>query len=194
MAHLGSGASVAACKNGAPVDMTMGFTPISGIMMSTRSGDLEPGVLSYLQQSLGMSAQDIDRIVAHESGLKGVSELSGDMHILIKNQTTHPQAALSIEMFIDRLVKAIGGYIAVLGGIDSIIFSGGIGERSAEIRGRVIEHFSFAGATIDDERNQTNQRLISADGSAVGIHVIPSQEHMIIAQHTATTLNTKEST
>jgi acetate kinase len=192
MAHLGSGASVTACRDGVPVDMTMGFTPVSGIMMSTRSGDLEPGVLSYLQQSHAMTPQDIDHLVAHESGLKGISELSADMHTLLDAQHTNSQAALAIDMFIDRVVKAIGGYIAVLGGVDSIIFSGGIGERSAEIRGRIIEHFSFAGATIDDQRNKANLRLISAEGSAIGIHVIPSQEHMSIAQHTHQLISQKE--
>lgn len=192
MAHLGSGASVTACVNGAPIDMTMGFTPVSGIMMSTRSGDLEPGVMSYLQQSRGMSLHDIDHMVAHESGLKGVSELSAEMYTLIENQLTNPQAALAIEMFCDKLVKTIGGYIALLGGIDSIIFSGGIGEASAEIRRRVATQLGFIGAQLDEDRNQTSQRLISSDSSSIGIHVIPSQEHQIIAQHTATIVNAKE--
>lgn len=190
MAHLGSGASVTACVNGAPIDMTMGFTPVSGIVMSTRSGDLEPGVLSYLQRSAGMSLDAIDQLVAHDSGLKGVSGITGSMRELLDREADTPQAALAISLFVSSLVKAIGGYIALLGGVDSIIFSGGIGEQSSDIRRRVMSHFSYAGALIDDERNDRHDRLISSDNSPVGVHVIPSQEQQVIARHTAHILST----
>lgn len=174
--HLGSGASVAAIKNGAPMDMSMGFTPVSGIMMSTRTGDLEPGVLTYLQTEHGMSATDIARIVTHESGLKGVSGKTADMLTLLNTQATDPAAALAIELFAYKIKKQIGAYMAVLGGVDNIIFSGGIGERSAEIRRRVCEGLEYAGITIDENRNQNSELIISTDESTTKVHVIATRE------------------
>ena len=183
MLHLGSGASIAALKNGAPVDMSMGFTPISGIMMSTRSGDIEPGVLTYLANEKGMSTDEISHLLSHESGLKGVSEMTSDMHALLDAQSESPKAALAVELFCSKIRKTIGAYAAVLGGVDSIIFSGGIGERSAEIRRRICSNFEFLGITIDEDRNQRSERLISSDQSSVGVHVILAREdHSIITQ------------
>ena len=183
MLHLGSGASIAALKNGAPVDMSMGFTPISGIMMSTRSGDIEPGVLTYLANEKGMSTDEISHLLSHESGLKGVSEMTSDMHALLDAQSENPKAALAVELFCSKIRKTIGAYAAVLGGVDSIIFSGGIGERSAEIRRRICSNFEFLGITIDEDRNQRSERLISSDQSSVGVHVILAREdHSIITQ------------
>lgn len=183
LAHLGSGASVTACYNGKPIDMSMGFTPVSGIMMSTRSGDLEPGVMTYLAAQKHMTTAQISHLLSHESGLVGVSEMTADMHALLDAQQDTPQAALAIELFCYKIKKQIGAYAAALGGVDSIIFSGGIGERSAEIRGRICKGLEFLGIVIEEDRNKTNDRLISAESSTVGVHVIPArEEHTIISQ------------
>lgn len=189
MAHLGNGASVSASRNGQPIDMTMGFTPVSGIMMSTRSGDLEPGVLTYLQTVGGMSVEEVEHLVAYESGLQGVSELSGNMHDLLDVQHDNPRAALAVELFCYKVKKQIGAYAAALGGVDSIIFSGGIGERSAEVRARICSDLQFLGIIIDEKRNHNSERLISADGSGVGVHVIQAREDVSIIKQTVQALN-----
>lgn len=188
MAHLGSGASVAACKEGIPLDMSMGFTPVSGVMMSTRTGDIEPGVLSYIQEITSLSAKDMSNLVSHESGLLGVSGLTADMYTLLQVQKENPDARLAVELFCSGIQKTIGGFMTVLGGVDSIIFTGGIGERSAEIRARICQALEFAGVLIDDQRNSANDRLISSDDSDVGVHVIPAHEdHSIMTQTVALT-------
>ena len=188
LAHLGSGASVCAVKNGQPVDMSMGFTPVSGIMMSTRTGDIEPGVLTYLQTSQNLSANDISELVTHKSGLLGVSGISADMHTILQAQAENANAALAVELFCYKITKQIGAYAAVLGGVDSIIFSGGIGERSAEIRERICSNLGYLGSILDEKRNRNNERLISADGSSLGIHVIQAREDASIIKQTATVL------
>lgn len=186
MAHLGSGASLSACVNGKPIDMSMGFTPVSGIMMSTRSGDLEPGLVTYLQNELGMSAAEVSELVTHKSGLLGVSGTTADMYTLLQTQHDNPNVAFALDLFCYKITKTIGSYIAAMGGVDSIIFSGGIGERSAEIRGRILKNFGFVGLEIDDERNGKNARQISTDSSKVGVHVIQTQEdYSIITQSLA---------
>jgi len=184
LAHLGSGASVAAVKDGQPVDMSMGFTPVSGIMMSTRSGDLEPGILTYLETQKGMNPAELSDLFTNKSGLLGVSETTADMHVLIDTQEENPKGKLAIELFSYKIKKQIGAYAAALGGVDSIIFSGGIGERSAEIRARVCEGLEFLGITIDDVRNSEGARLISSDRSTVGVHVIPAREDYAIVTQT----------
>jgi len=186
IAHLGSGASIAAVKDGKPVDMSMGFTPVSGIMMSTRTGDLEPGVATYLQTQLGMSVEEVSEMMTHKSGLLGVSEMTADMYTLVQNQHNDEKVALALDLFCYKITKTIGSYAAAMGGLDSIIFSGGIGERSAEIRGRVLKNFGFLGLEVDDARNATNERLISTDTSKVSAHVIQTQEdYSIITQSLA---------
>lgn len=192
LAHLGSGASIAAVKDGSPIDMSMGFTPVSGIMMSTRSGDIEPGVLTYLQKEKGMSVDEISELVTRKSGLLGVSGLTADMYTLLQNQASNPDVALAIDLFCYKISKTIGSYIAALGGIDSIIFSGGIGERSAEIRARILQNFGFVGLELDNGRNETGERLISSDNSKVGVHVIPAQEDFSIMTQTVTVINKGE--
>ncbi len=184
MAHLGSGASLAACKDGRPIDMTMGFTPVSGIMMSTRSGDLEPGVITYLETEHNMTSNDITNMVAHQSGLLGVSGLSADMRTLLDAQHDHSRAQLAVDLFCYKIAKTIGGFAAALGGVDSLIFSGGIGERSAEIREKICKDLAFLGIALDPERNSKNSRLISADGTRAGVHVIPAQEDSSILKQT----------
>jgi len=193
MAHLGNGASLAACKDGRPVDMSMGFTPVSGIMMSTRSGDIEPGVLTYLETEKGMTPMEISDLVTNKSGLLGVSETTADMHTLLGLQDENPKAKLAIELFCYQIKKTIGAYAAALGGVDSIIFSGGIGERSAEIRARICSGLEFMGVVIDDERNSLAARLISGDGSTVGVHVIPAHEDNSIATQTINCISKEQS-
>lgn len=188
MAHLGSGASVCAVKDGVPVDMSMGFTPVSGIMMSTRSGDIEPGILTYLQSHTGMSASEVSDLVTYQSGLKGVSEISDNMQVLLSHQYENQNASLAIELFCYKVKKQIGAYAAALGGVDSIIFSGGVGERSEQIRASICEGLSFLGVTIDIKRNHDNARLISADGSKVGVHVIAAREDASIVKQTIASL------
>lgn len=176
MLHLGSGASLTACVGKKPIDMSMGFTPVSGIMMSTRTGNLEPGVMTYMQEQLHLGPDDISDIVTYQSGLLGISGYSADMLTLLQDQNTTPSARLAIDMFCYDIKKTLGGYIAALGGVDTIVFAGGIGERSAEIRARILSDLAFLGILVDEERNQRNERLISADGSKVGVHVIPTHE------------------
>lgn len=185
LAHLGSGASLAVCRDKIPLDMTMGFTPASGIMMSTRSGDIEPGVISYLQQQLELSSAATTVVYANEAGLLGVSGLSGDMHELLKAEANgHVGARRAIDLFCYMIAKQIGAFAAVAGGVDSLIFSGGIGERSADVRRRICVFLAYLGITLDDVRNQQSDRLISEDGSRVGVHVIQAEEEQSIMRHT----------
>lgn len=193
MAHLGSGASVCAVKNGQPLDMSMGFTPVSGIMMSTRTGDIEPGVLTYLQKEKGYDTDTLIRMVSKESGLLGVSGYSADMHSLLQAQAEHEGAALAVELFCYTIKKQVGAYAAALGGVDSIIFSGGIGERSAEIRQRICQDLDFLGIILDEQRNNASMRLISANASRVGVHVIPAQEDVSIVRQTDALLHERAS-
>ena len=169
--------------------MSMGFTPVSGIMMSTRSGDLEPGVLTYLATQKHMTTGAISHLLSHQSGLLGVSEMTADMHALLNAQRQHPQAALAIDLFCYKIKKQIGAYAAALGGVDSIIFSGGIGERSAEIRERICHGLSFLGIVIEESRNRENSRFIGTDGSITGVHVIPAREEYSIITQTIAVIN-----
>lgn len=184
MLHLGSGASLVACRGGVPVDMTMGFTPVSGIPMSTRTGDIEPGVLLHLLRDKGMSVDQVTDLVTHQSGLLGLSGTTADMYELLQRQSSDPNAALAVEVFCQAIKKQLGAYAAVLGGVDSIIFAGGIGERSSEIRARVLSGLDFLGVDIHDESNSMNARLISSEHSRVGVHVIPTREDYTIASQT----------
>ena len=184
MAHLGSGASLAATDKGSAVDMTMGFSPTSGIVMSTRSGDLDPGVVPFLHNLNGMTISDFSEIINKQSGLLGVSETTADMYWLLRNQADDSRAAEAIELFCYQARKAIGSLSAALGGVNSLIFSGGIGERSAEIRERICSGLQYLGITIDSVRNTANERCISANNSTVGVHVIHTNEAYTIAHKT----------
>ena len=164
----------------------MGFTPVSGIMMSTRTGDLEPGLVTYLQSQLNITAAEVSELVTHKSGLLGVSGTTADMYTLLQTQNDNKDVAFALDLFCYKITKTIGSYVAAMGGVDSIIFSGGIGERSAEIRSRIVKNFGFIGLEIDDERNSKNARQISTDSSKVGVHVIQTQEdYSIITQSLA---------
>lgn len=184
MAHLGSGASVTALQSGKPVDATMGFTPTSGVIMSTRSGDLDPNVFSFLQRQHNMDIDEFTHMVQFESGLLGVSGITGDMRALLANEQESKDAAIAIELFIRSIKKAIGALAATLGGVDSLIFSGGIGEQSSIIRSRVCQDLTYMGIAISEEANARHAFLISDQQSSAGVHVIPTDEAQVIATQT----------
>lgn len=184
MAHLGSGASVTALKHGKPLDTTMGFTPASGIVMSTRSGSLDPTMFSFLHRHNDMSSDTFDRMVNFESGLVGVSGVSGDMQALLQMENDNSDAAMAIKLFIYEVKKAIGMFSAVLGGVDSLIFSGGIGEQSAILRSRICDELEYLGIRLDEPANKQHAFLISGEGSTTGVHVIPADEASVIARQT----------
>lgn len=184
MAHLGSGASLAAVKDRKPVDTTMGFTPASGIVMSTRTGDIDPGLIDYLLRERNMTLTDVSQLVYKQSGLLGVSGTTADMYTLLQQRHEDKRADLAVDLFCYTITKTIGAYAAAMGGVDSIIFSAGIGERSATIRRQITDRLGFLGIVIDDERNERGDRLISAEHSRIGVHVIPTHEDTIIAVKT----------
>lgn len=181
MAHLGSGCSLAAISGGKPIDMTMGFTPTSGVVMSTRSGNIDPGVVTYLAERANVNAKEFSAIVNHRSGLLGVSGLSADMLTLLNAQASNQAAAEAVDLFCYEISKAVGALATTIGGLNSLIFAGGIGERSAEIRRRVCERLEHLGVRVDEARNQHNERLISRDDTDVGVHVIHTDEAKSIA-------------
>ena len=182
LAHLGNGASLAAVHNGQSVDTSMGFTPTGGVPMGTRTGDLDPGVLLFLLRTQGLTPAQLSRIVNHESGLMGVSETSSDMRDLLAAQKTDARAAEAVEMFCYQIRKWIGAFAAALGGLDTLVFSGGIGENAAEVRARVCGSLGFLGVNLDEARNAENAPVISTAASPVTVRVIPTDEELMIAR------------
>jgi acetate kinase len=182
IAHLGSGASLAALRDGKSIDTTMGMTPASGIPMSTRSGDLDPGMALYLSRSEGYNAEQFNNMVNFKSGLLGISETTADMKKLLEIEADDERAKDAIDIFCYQVKKSIGGLAAGLGGLNTLVFTGGMGEDAPKIRKRVCENLEFLGVTLDTARNQKNARLISTDGSRVGVHVIHTDEAMTIAR------------
>jgi len=184
MAHLGNGVSAAAVRDGLPLDTTMGFTPAGGFMMGTRSGDLDPGVLIYLMKEQGYGIGEIERLINAGSGLLGVSGISRDMKVLLERRDKDPAAGRAIDLFCYQARKQIGALAAVLGGLDLLVFSGGIGERAAPVRAAICDGFDFLGVRIDPERNAAGERVISANGSGCTVRVEPTNEDLMIARHT----------
>jgi acetate kinase len=184
LGHLGAGASLAAVSNGRCVETTMGFTPASGLVMGTRSGDVDPGIVAFLAQTEGMSPEQFHRMVNRESGLLGVSETSADVRDLVARRTTDARAAEAIDLFCYRVKSAVGALSAVLGGLDSLIFAGGIGENSPEVRRGACEGLEFLGIELDDSRNAMNAPVVSTDASRVSVRVIPTDEEAMIARET----------
>ena len=182
LAHLGNGASLAAVRAGQSVDTSMGFTPVAGIPMSTRSGDLDPGIVWYLARTEGLDAQRFNQLVNAESGLLGLSETSPDMRDLLAREATDERARDAVAFFCYQVRKWIGAFAAALGGLDTLVFAGGIGEHSAPVRARVCEGLDFLGVAIDASRNAAHARLISKDGGRVAVRVIPTDEERIMAQ------------
>ncbi len=188
-AHLGSGASLTATLNRRPMDTTMGFSPASGIVMSTRSGDLDPTIGGFLEKTHHMSAADYSRVVNQESGLLGVSGTSADMYTLLQREHDDVRAAEAVQLFCYQVRKAIGSLSAVLGGLDSLVFTGGIGEQSALIRTRICSELGYLGVSLDYHKNEQAASLISSEGSAVGVHVISTDESKIIAEEVYVYIN-----
>ena len=182
LAHLGSGASLAAVKDGKSIDTTMGFTPASGLPMSTRSGDLDPGVAWYIMQFEKLSPAAFNHLINHESGLLGVSETSSDMRELMAIQNTDGRAAEAIELFCYQIKKWIGAFAAVLCGLDTLVFTGGIGEHSPEIRSEVCDCLEFLGIELDEIKNMNNEAVISTEESKVIVRVIKTNEEVMIAE------------
>jgi acetate kinase len=192
VAHLGNGASMAALRDGTSVDTTMGFTPLGGLMMGTRPGDLDPGMLLYLLQQTGRSVDDVADLVADQAGLRGVSQRSADMKALLDHEDDDPQTAVALELYVYLARKQLGGLLAVLGGLDLLVFTGGIGEHAAPIRERICRDFAFAGIEIDPEKNATNATEISYDDATVRVMVLPSDEERMIARDTIHLIEQKE--
>jgi acetate kinase len=176
--HLGSGCSATAIRRGRSVDTSMGFTPLEGLMMGTRAGDLDPGVITYLMHQ-GFTADDIDRILNRESGLRAVAGASDMQEVLARKDAA---AELAIEMFCYRARKYVGAYLAVLEGAEALVFTGGIGEHAAEIRRRICEPLGWAGLVLDPVRNARSDQRISADEARVTAWVVPADEERIIAR------------
>lgn len=182
LAHLGNGASLAAVRNGKSIDTSMGFTPAAGLVMSTRTGDLDPGLAYFLARTEGMSAAQFQHLVNHESGLLGVSGTSSDMRDLCAAETTDVRAAEAIELFCYQVKKWIGSFAAALGGLDTLIFSAGIGENTPLIRKRICDDLGLLGIKLDGRRNAKNAALISSVASRVRVRVIRSDEELMIAK------------
>lgn len=184
LAHLGNGSSLAAVWQGKSVDTTMAFTPASGVPMGTRSGDLDPGLAWYLARSENMSAERFHRMVNHESGLLGVSETSSDMRVLLAREAADVRAAEAVALYCYHVTKSIGAFAAALGGLDTLVFSGGIGENAPVIRQRICDRLRFLGVALDDHRNAANEDVISADAGAVTVRMIRTDEEAMIARAT----------
>jgi acetate kinase len=184
IAHLGNGASITAVRDGLSVDTSMGLTPTGGIIMGTRSGDLDPGVLIYLLREKKFNADMLEDLVDRHSGLLGISGVDSDMRRLHHAAASNPDAALAIDMFSYSVRKQIAAMIAALVGVDLIVFTGGIGEHDHEVRDSICRGLSFAGVSVDAARNRAAEHTISAAGSRPAVYIMPSQEDEEIARHT----------
>jgi acetate kinase len=184
LAHLGNGASLAAVRDGRSIDTSMGFTPASGIMMSTRSGDLDPGVVGFLAVTESVDGRAFESMVTHESGLLGISETSSDVRDLFARESTDERAAEALDLFCYQVRKCIGSYAAALGGLDTLVFAGGIGENAPQIRARICRDLGFLGIDIDGARNARGETMISSDDARVAVRVIRTDEESVIAAAT----------
>lgn len=181
LAHLGNGASLAAVRDGRSVDTSMSFTPTAGVPMSTRSGDLDPGLVWYLARTENMSAKQFNEMVNRQSGLLGISETASDMRDLLKCETQDVRAAEAVEFFCYQVKKWIGAFAAALGGVDTLVFAGGIGENAPVVRARICAGLEFLGIKLDDNRNSANEAVIST-GGRVAVHVMRTDEEVMIAK------------
>lgn len=182
MAHLGNGASLSAVRGGKCIDTTMGFTPAAGVPMGTRSGDLDPGLVLFFAQAEGLSAERFHRMVNHEAGLLGVSETSSDLRDLLDRETRDVRASEAIDLFCYQVKKSIGALAAALGGLDTLVFTGGIGENSSAMRARICADLDFLGVQLDAARNDGNEPIISTDTDRICVRVIATDEEMMIAK------------
>jgi acetate kinase len=181
LAHLGSGASLAAVQDGRCIDTSMGFTPTAGLVMGTRSGDLDPGLMSYLALTDAMTPMQFQTLVNHESGLLGLSETSADVRDLLDRETRDPRAAEALALFCYQAKKWIGSFAAALGGVDTLVFAGGIGENAAPVRERICAGLDFLGIDIDETANSRHAQRISTERSSVTVRVIRTDEESVIA-------------
>ena len=186
IAHLGNGASMAAVRNGKSVDTTMGFTPAGGLVMSTRSGDLDPGVLIYLLEEKGLRPSGLNDLVNRHAGLLGVSGISSDMKDLLDREEDEAHAREAVDLFCYQASKHLGALAAVLGGLETLIFTGGIGENAPAVRQRICQNMSFLGIYLDDQRNAANAAIISLEDDHVTVRVMRTDEDLMIARHTYT--------
>jgi acetate kinase len=186
VAHLGSGASMCAMQAGRSIDSTMAFTALDGLPMGTRCGALDPGVVLHLIRAYGMDADAIEAMLYHESGLKGVSGISNDMRDLLASDD--PRAAQAVDLFVWHIARALGALAASLGGLDALVFTAGIGERSPEIRRRVCARAGWLGIALDPAANQAGEKRISSARSQVAVLAIPTDEEQMIARHTLSVL------
>jgi acetate kinase len=182
LAHLGNGASMAAVHRGKSIDTSMGFTPAAGLVMSTRSGDLDPGLLSFLARRESMTPAQFERMVNHESGLLGVSGVSSDMRDLLAREAGDIRVTDAVALFCYQARKWIGSYAAALGGLDTLVFAGGIGENAPQVRARICGGLGFLGIELDRRRNARNAAVISKDASPVTVRVIHTDEELMIAR------------
>ena len=182
LAHLGNGASLAAVRDGKSMDTSMGFTPTAGLVMSTRSGDLDPGLAPYLARTERMTTQQFYEMVNHKSGLLGISETSSDMRDLCAIEATDVRAAEAVALFCYQAKKWIGSFAAALGGLDTLVFAGGIGENAPPVRARICEGLNFLGVEIDGQANSTTAPVISTNSSRVRVRVIHTDEELMIAR------------
>ena len=181
LAHLGNGASLAAVNNGKSIDTSMALTPTAGIPMSTRSGDLDPGLVWYLARTEKVSAKQFNEMVNFQSGLLGVSETSPDMHDLLEHEAQDERAAEAVALFCYQVKKWIGAFAAALGGLDTLVFAGGIGEKAPLVRARICDGLEFLGIELEEKRNAANEGVISAAASRVAVRVIHTDEEWMIA-------------
>jgi acetate kinase len=182
LAHLGNGASLAAVRNGKSIDTSMCFTPTAGLVMSTRTGDLDPGLAPYLARTEQMTTKEFYEMVNHKSGLLGVSETSSDMRDLLEREKKDVRAAEAVALFCYQAKKWIGAYAAALGGLDTLVFSGGIGENAPEIRARICGGLNFLGIELDEKRNEEASLMISSKVGRVVVRVIRTDEELMIAR------------
>ena len=184
IAHLGNGASMAALLDGKPRDTTMGLTALGGLMMGARSGDLDPGLLLYLMDEKGYDARQLERLLHYRSGLLGVSGISSDMKTLLEKMASEPHAAQAVELFCYIARKHIGSLTAVLGGIDTLVFTGGIGERAAPVRSMICHGLEYLGIRLDPKKNEAHADVISPEDADCTVRMIHTNEDLVIARHT----------
>jgi acetate kinase len=182
LAHLGNGSSLAAVRRGRSLDTTMAFTPMGGVVMSTRSGDLDPGVVTFLARSERLSADQVEELLSQRAGLLGISETSGDMRTLLTREAADPACRLAVAAYAYGIKKTIGALAAALGGLDTLVVSGGIGEHAPAVRARICDGLTFLGIELDPVRNDANALVISTSAARVVVRVIPTDEELMIAR------------
>jgi len=187
--HMGNGSSITAVKHGKSFDTSMGLTPLEGVVMGTRTGDMDPAVVLYIMDKQKLSPQEMNTLLNNKSGVKGISGVSNDMRqIMEKAQEGNPRAQLALDIFVYRIVKYVGAYVAAMGGADAIVFTGGIGENAVTLRAKILEPLAFLGAELDPVRNGSDakEKVITTDASRIAAWVVPTNEELMIAKKTKT--------